>query len=299
MEHSIFYWMGNTLFYILLFFLFTIISNFLFRLKYKSIDINNEISEKDNIAFSLVVLGYFIGILILFLGIIQGESYSYIKESILILSFGVIGVFLLLSSSYLNEKVVFKSQVILFKEIFKDENKGVGYVEAANFISSSLIIHGAISGKSINLFNNDNEILLHVSGLISLILVWIIGQLLISFFLKIYIKISKYDIVNQLEKDNVAVGIVFSGMLISVSILYANAVKGNINDIVSYVENVLYFLGFGVILFPISRLFLDKIILPKTNLVHEIVIQKIPNQGVALVEAFVYIASSILISFCI
>lgn len=299
MEKESFNWIGDTIFYILLFFILALISNLLFKFKYNKIDTNHELNEKDNIAFSLVILGYFISVLILFIGIIQGESYGYFKESILVFLYGIIGLLLLLSSSYINEKLVFKNKIALFKEIFRDENKGIGYVEASNFISSSLIIFGAVSGKSINFFSTENEILIHLSGLISLLVVWIIGQIFIAFFLKLYVRFSKYDIVNQLEKDNASVGIILSGVLISISILFANSVKGNIDNLVLYIENALYILTLGIILLPISRLFLNKIILPKTNLIHEIIMQKIPNQGVALIEALVYIASSILISYCI
>lgn len=58
-------------------------------------------------------------------------------------------------------------------------------------------------------------------------------------------------------------------------------------------------MGLGIILLPISRIAVDKIILPKSSLTHEIVNQKIPNQGAALIEAFAYLGSSVLISYCI
>ncbi len=298
MEINTLTWIGDTLFYLLLFFGIVIISHGLFKLKYRKIQINDELSEKDNVAFSLVVLGYYIGVLLLFLGVIHGDFHGYLNEVALVVSFAVIGILLLLSSSYINERIVFRNKVKLYKEIFNDENKGVGYVEAANFISSALVIFGAVSGKTINFFSRDDNMFLHVSGILSLLILWGIGQLFIMLFLKIYIRISRYDIVNQLEKDNVAVGIVFSGILISVSILYSNAIYGDIENFALYLENIAYVLIFGILLLPISRIIIDKIILPRTNLFHEIVVQKIPNQGIALIEAFAYIGSAVLISFC-
>lgn len=299
MEKSTLLWAGETFFYILLFFILFIISKIIFKFRNRKINLDNELTTKDNVAFSILTTGYFIGILIIFLGVIQGESYGYINDALLVLSYGLFGNLLLVISSIFNEKVVFAKKFKLYKEIIKDENNGTGFIEAANFIGSSLIIYGAINGKAINMFPSLEKVGLYISGFISLLIFWFIGQFILFIFLQIYKKISKYNILEEIEKDNVAVGIVYASIFVSISYLYSQAIKGDINSWFLTLENVLYYMGLGIILLPISRVFVDKIILPNSSLTDEIVNQKIPNQGAALIEAFAYLGSAILISYCI
>jgi uncharacterized membrane protein YjfL (UPF0719 family) len=299
MEITTLLWIGETFFYILIFFILFVISKTIFKFRNRKIDIDNELTTKDNVAFSILVTGYFIGVLIIFLGVIQGESYGYIKDAFLVLSYGILGNVLLVISSYFNEKVVFAKKFNLYKEIIKDENNGTGFIEAANFIGSSLIIYGAINGKTFNLFPQFNKIGFYLSGFVSLLAFWFIGQLILFLFLSAYKKISNYNVLDQIEQDNVAVGIVYASILVSISYLYSQAIKGDIISWLLTLENIFYYMVLGLILLPISRFFVDKIVLPKSNLTDEIVNQKIPNQGAALIEAFAYLGSAILISYCI
>ncbi len=299
MDTSTLLWIGETFFYILTFFLLLIISKVIFKIRYKNINIDNELSSKDNVAFSILTTGYFIGVLIIFLGVIQGESYGYLNDLILILSYSLIGNLLLIISSFLNERVVFSGKFSLYKEIIEDKNNGTGFIEAANFIGSSLIIFGAIKGKTFNLFPTINHIGLYISGVVSLILFWSIGQIILYVSLHAYKRVSNYNVLVEIEKDNVAVGIVYASIFLSITYLYSQAIKGDLISLIMIIENICYYIFLGLILLPISRLFVDKVILPKSNLTDEIINQTTPNQGAALIEAFAYLGSAVLISYCI
>lgn len=299
MEKQTLLWIGETLFYIVMFFLLLILSRVFFKLRHKKADIDNELTTKDNVAFSILTTGYFLGILIIFVGVIQGDSFGYLKDALFILSYGFIGNILLIISSLINERIVFVKNFKFYKEIIKDENKGTGFIEAANFIGASLIIYGAITGHGPNLFEDLGEMGLFISGFISLISFWVLGQFVLLMFLSGYKKMSKYNILKEIEKDNNAVGIVYASIIISISYLYSQAIKGDIESWLLVGENILYYLGLGILLLPVSRWFVDKVILPKSDLTHEIVHQEVPNQGAALIEAFAYIGSAILISYCI
>ncbi|MFD2566041.1 DUF350 domain-containing protein [Pseudotenacibaculum haliotis] len=301
LEDNTWLWIVNTLFYLSLYFLIFVISNAIFKFKYrkKGIDVNSELTVKDNAAFSILTVGYYLGVLIIFLGVIQGHSAGYLEDALIISSYSMIGILLLLLASIFNEKVIFIKKFKFYKEIIRDENKGTGFIEAANFIGSALIIYGAITGTTINFFAELEEIGLFLSGCISLIAFWILGQLLLFLFFKIYAKYSPYNVFKQLEEDNEAVGIVYSSIFISISYLYSQAIKGNLESWELMLENIAYYLVLGLILLPVSRFIIDKIILPKSSLTDEIVHQEIPNKGAAIIEAFAYIGSAILISYCI
>lgn len=299
MEESTLIWLSYSLFYITSFFVLFIISKQFFALRFKTIDINKELTSKDNIAFSILTTGYFTGILIIFIGLIQGETKGIWEETFVILGYGILGNLLLIISSLLNEKLVFVKKVKLYKEIIKDENIGTGCIEAANFIGSSLIIYGAINGKSINIFPSLGVLGLHLSGVLSLLFFWSLGQLALVLFLSGYAATSRYKILEQIEKDNNAVGIIYASTYIALSYLYQHAIAGDFISWVIIVENLFYHFGFAIAILPVARWLVDKIILPQSNLTDEIINQDIPNQGAAFIEAFAYIGSAILISYCI
>lgn len=298
MEETTLEWFTKTITYITLFYLIFAISRYFFKVKNRKIDIDNELTIKDNVSFSVVTAGYFIGILIVFVGVLQGDSNGLLKDVFQIIFYSLFGNLLLILASFINERVVFGKKFKFYKEIIRDENVGTGFIEAGNFIGASLIIYGAISGKSINLFPEQGFRGQFISDVISLMVFWTIGQIILFIFLKLYQKVIKYNFIEEIQKDNNAVGIVYASILVAISYLYSFSVKG---DIVSWeltFEDILYNMVLGMILLPISRIFVDKVILPKSNLTHEIVHQEIPNKGAALIEAFAYIGSAILISYC-
>lgn len=299
MEENTLLWVSNTLFYIALFFVLFIVSKYIFKLRNKKINIDKELTTKDNLAFSILTTGYFIGILIIFTGVIQGESYGFLIDTFLIITYGIIGNILFILASFFNEKMVFNKKIKLYKEIIKDENVGTGCIEAGNFIGSALIIYGAVSGKAINFLPSLDKTGYFISGIISTLVFWIIGQIILYLFLKFYAKLSNYSVLDEIEKDNNAVGIVYASIFIAISYLFAQAIKGDLISWEITLENIAYNFGLGIILLPLSRLFVDKVILPKSKLTDEIINQEIPNIGAGLIEAFAYIGSAILISYCI
>lgn len=298
MEETTLTWLTKTITYITLFYISFIVAKLFFKVKHRKINVENELTIKDNVAFALTTTGYFTGSLIVFIGVLQGESQGLLKDITLILTYGLFGNLLLILSSIINEKIVFGKKFKFYKEIIKDENLGTGFIEAANFIASGLIIYGAISGRNINLFPEKGETGYYISDFLSLIFFWLLGQIILYAFLKIYRKFLRYDFIKEIQKDNNAIGIVYASIFIAVAFLYSFATKGDIETWEITLENIAYHLGLGIILLPLSRLFVEKIILPNSDLTEEIVHQEIPNKGAAVIEAFAYIGSAIVISYC-
>lgn len=92
-----------------------VVSKYIFKVRYRRVDINNELTIKDNLAFSILTASYFVGILIIFCGVVQGESYGYFSDAVLIICYGILGNVFLVISSLINEKVVFASKFNLYK----------------------------------------------------------------------------------------------------------------------------------------------------------------------------------------
>ncbi len=130
------------------FFLF-LVGKMFYALTHKKIKINHELVKKDNLAFSISLTGYYIGLLIAILGVIIGESSGLLPDLLDIMIYGILAIILLNISSLLCDKIILRKFDVT-KEIIEDRNCGTGAVEAAVMIGSGLVIYGAISGETYN-----------------------------------------------------------------------------------------------------------------------------------------------------
>jgi len=111
----------------------------------------------------------------------------------------------------------------------------------------------------------------------------------------VYNLITPYDVHEEIEKDNVAVGVGFAGALIAMANLVGYGASIEADSWIETLENLGLETGFGLLLLPLARVATDKILLPKRRLTDELVNQEKPNLGAAFIEAFAYIGGSVLI----
>ena len=243
-----------------------------------------ELLERDNFAVALAVVGYYLGLILAIGGVLMGPSTGWVNDLIDIFFFGIISIVLLNVSSVINDRFIlykFNNE----KEIIQDRNAGTGIIVGGNHIATGLIIAGAISGEE--------------GDLITAGAFWILGQLALIVASLIYNRITPFDVHDEIEKDNVAVGVSFAGMLIAVGNVIRVGISG---DFVSWSANLgqfASFVVFGLVLLPFVRMFTDKVLLPKHRLTDELVNQEIPNVGAGALEAFSYIAASMLIGWVV
>ncbi|RZT00003.1 DUF350 domain-containing protein [Aquimarina brevivitae] len=274
--------------YILLAILILIIGKLIYQLIYRKLSIKNELVFKDNFAFSVAYVGYFIGILLVIGGAIIGESYGWIEDIKAILYYSTIGIILINISKWINNKVILRKFNVT-KEIISDQNTGTGVVEASVFIGAGLVLFGAISGESGGF----------LIGSLTAISYWSLGMLFQIIACKLYISFIGYDVHDQIEKDNVAVGVALSGIIIAISIVVMNALLGDFQDWKTTLLDISSQTTIGLLLLPLMRVIADKILLPGQRLTDEIINQENPNVGAALVEAFAYVGSAVLIAWSI
>ena len=241
--------------------------------------LRTELIEKDNLAVALAVAGYYLGLVIVLGGVVSGPaSFSVVDDVIGLVIFGLLGIVLLNLSAWISDKVVF-SRFDNEKEIVEDRNAGMGAVEGGNYVAVGLITAGAMSGEGGVL----PGLVFWVSGLVALIVAGLL-----------YDKITSYDLHDQIEKDNVAVGVAFAGVLVGFGNIIRLAGEG---DFVSWNESLTefgYYTLVGLILLPLIRIFADKVLLPGASLSDELVKDR-PNLGAGFIEAVTYLAASMLI----
>ena len=241
--------------------------------------LRTELVEKDNLAVALAVAGYYLGLVIVLGGVVSGPaSFNVLDDVIGLVIFGLLGIVLLNLSAWINDKVVF-SKFDNEKEIVEDRNAGMGAVEGGNYVAVGLITAGAMSGEG---------------GVLPGLVFWVLGLVALIVAGLLYDKITSYDLHEQIEKDNVAVGVAFAGVLVGFGNIIRLAGDG---DFVSWNESLTefgYYTVVGLILLPFVRIFADKVLLPGASLSYELV-QDRPNLGAGFIEAVSYLAASMLI----
>lgn len=257
-------------------------------LVHKKINVNSELVDKDNFAFSIAHTGYLAGLLLAIGSAIVGPSNGIVNDFIDMGVYGGLSIILLNLSIIICDKVILH-KFSVYKEIIEDRNEGTGVVEGAIAIASGLIIFGAVSGEGTGL----------VHGVITAVTFWAIGQVVLVITSLIYNATLSYNVFSEIEKDNVAVGVAFAGILVAIANLVRYAVSGDFISWVDSFSNIGVDLVIGLLLLPVVRFLADRVLLPGRKITDELVNQEKPNVGVALIEAFAYIGGSVLITWCI
>ena len=274
----------SSLIYLAACFVVFVAGHLVFILFRRSYNIQDELVEKDNAAFALVLCGYYLGLTFSIGGVIAGPSAGMESDLIDILVYGPLAILLLNLSALINDRFIL-SEFDIRKEILQDQNCGTGVVEFAVFVATGLNIFGALYGQGGSVF--------------TAIAFWALGQTVLVLIGKYYNLITQYNIHEQIEKDNVAVGIGFAGALIGIGNLLRVA---SAEHFISWEANLTTFglyMVVGLILLPVARILTDRILLPGRSLADELVNQVKPNQGAAFLEASSYIGASFLITWCI
>ena len=245
--------------------------------------LQTELLKNDNLAMALTIAGYYLGLAIVLSGVASGPGSGMLSEDLIdLVVFGLVAIVLLNLSGWINDKIIL-SKFDNQKEIVQDRNIGMGAIEGGNHVAVGLITAGALSGEG---------------GLLSGAVFWVLGQVGLIVAGLLYNKMTKFDLQEQIENDNVAVGVAFAGVLIGFGNIIRLAGEG---DFVSWTQNLSefgYYAVAGLLLLPMIRIFTDKVLLPGARLTDELV-QDVPNVGAGAIEAAMYLAASMLIGFTI
>jgi uncharacterized membrane protein YjfL (UPF0719 family) len=288
LQHEYIGYIINTIAYLVTAFVLFFVGKLVYQIFHPGIKVKHELVENDNLAFAIAHAGYFIGILLAIGAAIVGDSNGLIQDLIDISTYGLLGIVLLNISTIITDKVLL-SKFSTQKEIIEDKNSGTGVIEAANAIASGLIIMGAVTGEGQTGMN----------GYLSALMFWGIGQVAVVLLTLVYNLITPYNVHEEIEKDNVAVGVGFAGVIIAISNLVFFAIKGDFEGWTDTFINIGFEVGIGILMLPVFRFIADKILLPGQKLTDELVNQENPNVGAGIIEAFAYIGGSILITWCI
>ena len=255
--------------------------------------IDDEVTNKNNLAVAVRLSGYFIGVILVFLGTLYqplalaevdglGFNQEYAEDVLRVFLYSLAGI------AALNLVRIFMNRLILFKfdiekEVVEGQNVGSGAAEFGMYVATGLLIAGAVAGEG---GGPDTAAAFFGMGLVLLVLFALFYQLTTSF-----------DIHSEIEGNNTAVGIAFGGNLIGIGLVTFKAVFGNFGG---WQEGIAAFVIFGIVGFAllyVMRILLDKLLLPTISTSNAIAVQR--NVGVAFIESAVVISSAMILFLAI
>lgn len=254
--------------------------------------IDREVVEKGNLAEALRLAGYLLGVILVFLGAVYQPFALTISDGGLGFNreFGIdllrVSLYSLAGVVALNLVRLLLDKAVLYQfkveqEIIEEQNVGTGAAEFGMNVAAGLLIAGAISG------GGEWYTALAFFGL---------GLVVLVLFALFYELTTSFNIHDEIEKNNPAVGVAFGGNLIAIGLVNLKALFG---DFVGWQEGITDFAVFAVIGFILLyalRLLVDLILLPHTKVAAQLTAG---NVGVALVESGVVISSALILFFAI
>ncbi len=247
--------------------------------------LNEQLTTEDNKAIAVSFSGYILGVMIILLSIFHSGSVveggvnsqlDLVYDILATIIWGLIGILLLNVSRVINDKILL-SKFDNVKELVKDKNVGTGAVLFGSYIGSGLIVRAAIFGESSG----------WTEDILTTLIYFVMGQIGFLIFGWVYQVISRYDVHEEIEKDNISAGVAFGLSLVAISIL----LSGYIISYNSLPGFAVWFV-MGLFVLMVSRYIVDKMMLPGSLLDEEI--SKDQNWGAALVEGTVAVGIALL-----
>ena len=267
--------------------------------------INDQLSQKNNTALGLSITGYFLGVITVFVGVLYqpltvirsdqwqltGDFWLDVAE---VLLYSLAGILVLNASRIVVDKLVlykFQTQ----KEIIEDQNTGSGAVEFAVYIAVGLVIAASIAGTGAGIEGVSDTTL--ADTIIRSIVFFVLGMIVLILFSLFYELTTSFDIHDEIESDNAAVGIALAGNLVAIGLVIFKAVFGEFIDWTQSLTAFATFAIIGFVLLYIVRLVVDFVLLPGTRVANELVESR--NKGIAFIESGVVVSAALILYFAI
>lgn len=252
--------------------------------------LDDELTENDNPALGLSMCGYYIGVAIIFVGVMYDPASQFINlpikelltNIVIDMGYATIGVVVMLIGAMLVDKVLLP-QFSTTQEIIRDRNMGVGWLQFGSFTASALAVAGAINSSW--------------GGIPATILLYALGQLAILGCGFGYRFLAGYNVAKEIEEDNVAAGGSLAMSLIAIGILVAKVAAA---DYEGYLDIVIWFVidtVFSVLILLALRWFTDLVFLPRATYKEEVVRDR--NINAPFIEGSLEIAMALIIVFAL
>lgn len=261
--------------------------------------LDDELTKNDNPAQGVALVGYYAGVLIIFLGATTGETIDLPTNELLAqigidLLWVIAGVIGLNIGRFTVDKLLLRKFSVK-KEIVEDRNVGTGAVVAGAYLATAFVMAGALSGEG--------------GGPLTALVFFLLGQLVLVLFTAFYQLVSPYDVHDEIERDNAAAGLALGGNLAAIGIILFGATRIDVVeglpetgvaatiDWAAMLEKFGYYALLGFPLLLVLRWASDLVLLPKSTMKEEIVQDR--NLNAAWIETTVVTGMASVIIFMI
>ena len=256
--------------------------------------IEEEIVAKGNVAVALRLSGYLLGVILVFLGAVYqplgsadagygglGFDRAFGLEALWVFLYSLAGIVALNLMRVVTDRLVLY-RFELEREIIQDQNVGAAATEFGVNVASGLVIAGAIAGQG---------------GPLNALAFFGLGLCVLILFALFYEWTTPFNIHDEIERDNPAVGIALGGNLVAIGLVIFKATFG---DFVGWQQGILEVVVYSVVGFAllyVLRLAVDLVMLPRTRVSQQVAEGR--NVGVAFVETTVVISSALILLLAI
>lgn len=269
--------------------------------------VDEEIAAKSNLAVSLRLSGYLIAVILILLGVLYqpltggewastadleaagfGFNRELGEEALRVFLYALGGIVALnLVRVLFDRLILYKFR--LEKEVVEDRNAGAGAAEFGMYVATGLLIAGAVAGDTLG--GGEGKAALVALAFFGM------GLVLLIAFALFYEFTTPFNIHDEIERDNVAVGVALGGNLVGIGLVTLKAVFG---DFVGWGESIAAFLVFGVlgfVLLYVVRMVIDLVLLPTVKISQALAEGR--NTGVAMVESAAVISAALVLFMAI
>lgn len=220
--------------------------------------LSEQLTARDNPAVGMSVAGYYLAVLIVCIGPLRTPSAQGAvlwKDLLDTAGYMALGILLLNLARIVVDKVLLP-RFSTTTEIIRDRNVGAGAVEMGAYIASGLIVAAALQGRG--------------GGPHTTLAFFAVGQLGLVAYGYIYMLVCRYNVMEEIENDNIAAGVALGLNLIAMGLILVSAIAG---DFTSWSQNLGLFgvrWVVGVVLLLLLRVFIDFLLLPGVRIDREI-----------------------------
>ncbi len=241
---------------------------------------DEELTTRDNPAVGTVLALYFIGVSVALSGLAYGFGTNLRDDLLNVAIYGPLTLVLVRLSILINDKLILY-RFSLHDEIVQDRNLGTAFVVGGGCVATGLTISGALSGESLSPW----------IGLVDLLYYYTLGQVLFVVAGQLFQLITSYDIHRVIgQDDNAAAGLSFGGFLVAMGVVARVSLAGAGSNLLAETVTTVAVAAVGSILLVAMRIVTDRLILPKSPLSKEIVVDRNLAAGAISAATFVSIA---------
>jgi len=185
---------------------------------------------QSNRAVAISTTGFYISTILILFTSLQKLSYEYISDIVSILSISLLGILFLIINRFILKLFYFQE----FNQYYELDRENIAFAifQISGFIATSILFYKSFAGVEFTL-----------EAVAIKTLYFLIGQISLFIFVKIFILMTPYDDVREIQRGNIAVSIDFFSIFLSLSLLFGNIVKEVVNiDLTSIAYISIYFL---------------------------------------------------------